>query len=76
MMKNISGIDSSAPSGHLFILIDFPGVKTPGFIILPFQGIYGVGLLRLLVLGAFRLCHNCHPEFILGSLELLSRCEH
>jgi hypothetical protein len=39
MMKNIYGIDSSAPSGRIFFLFYFPGVETPGFIILPFKGI-------------------------------------
>jgi hypothetical protein len=40
MMKNINGIDSRAPSGRVFITFYFPGVKTPGFIILPFQSLY------------------------------------
>jgi len=32
--------DSRAPSGHLFFLIDFPGVKTPGFMNWPLQGLH------------------------------------
>lgn len=47
MMKNIYGIDSSAPSGRILFLFYFPGVKTPGFIILPFKGIFDANLLNL-----------------------------
>jgi hypothetical protein len=62
MMKNISGIDSSAPSGRIFFLFDFPGVYTKTGLV------FGFSKNQILV--AVILGQNCFRIFSENNFEM------